>query len=86
MSNNCARLLRLFPRQPARHAHLERRLRLPSRIPWVNAQAEREGLEACDEDAVGKTLGIVSKHELRRGTATYLVDHVAEDLVLIVHR
>lgn len=56
VSNDSSSLLRLLLRQAACNAHFERRGRLPSCISGVESDADREGLEPCNQDAVGKTL------------------------------
>ena len=56
MTNHGTRLLRLLLAQAARNAHLQRRSGLPSGISWVEAEANGEGFEAGDEDAVCEAL------------------------------
>jgi hypothetical protein len=79
-----ARLLRLLLGQTRRHADLDGRSWLPSFVSWVSPQAERIGLEPCDEDAVGKTLLHVSvafrEYSIIKA---YLVDCVLQQLSLV---
>lgn len=87
VSDDRSSLLRLLLGQSACNAHLERRGRLPSSIFGVESNANREGLEPCNQDSVGETLYVVSREMLyiRRNTKTYLINNISENLVLILN-
>lgn len=74
--------------QPGGDAHLEGRYGRPASIARVDAQAERESLEPCDEDTVCETLrsmlAVYSRACRVEGCGAYLIDDIAQDLVLVV--
>ena len=61
VSDNRSSLLRLFLCQPACNTDFERRSRLPPCIFGIESNAEGEGFESGNKDAVCETLNIVSR-------------------------
>lgn len=80
--------LGFFLGQPTGDAHLEGGYGCPASIARVDAEAERESFEACDEDAICETLrsmlAVCCRAYSLEECGVYLINNIAQDLVLVV--